>query len=71
MKTKNPIRKYMNWYGREVQAISEEPAGRALKHYGKFNLKLAAIGAATFIVVYGIGYLGKQIYEKVSEMRDQ
>lgn len=71
MKTKNPIRNYMNWYGREIQAISEEPVGRAFTHYGKFALKVVAINAAASIVVCGIGYLGKKIYEKVSEMRDQ
>ena len=37
---KNPVRTYLNWYGRNLVEISEEPAMRALTHHCKFSLQV-------------------------------
>ena len=64
---KNPVRTYLNWYGRNLVEISEEPAMRALTHHCKFSLQVIAISLAVGAVVGGVTYAGCKIYEKVTE----
>lgn len=67
---KNPVRTYLNWYGRNWVEISEEPATKALAHYGKFALQGIAIAAAISAVVGGVTYAGCRIYQKVTEEKE-
>lgn len=70
MKIKNPLRTYINWYGRNMVEIAEEPAGRALAHYGKFAAKNIAIGVAATVVVYGAFAVGYMIKDKIDEIKE-
>lgn len=65
MKIKNPIRTYLNWYGRNWIEISEEPTARALAHYGTFSAKIIGAGLAVGAVTYGAIYLGMMIHDKM------
>lgn len=67
---KNPVRTYLNWYGRNWVEISEEPAKKALMHYGKFTLQGIAISLAVAAVVGGVTYARCKIYEKVTEEKE-
>lgn len=67
---KNPVRTYLNWYGRNLVEISEEPAKKALMHHGKFTLQVLAISLAVSAVVGGVTYAGCKIYEKVTEEKE-
>ena len=70
MKIKNPIRTYLNWYGRNCVEIAAEPAGKALVHYGKFVAQQIAASFAIYAVVCGAAYVGTKIYDKFEEMKE-
>lgn len=70
MKIKNPIRTYLNWYGRNCVEIAAEPAGKALVHYGKFAAKQFVAGVAIYAVACGVVYAGTKIYDKIEEMKE-
>ena len=70
MKIKNPIRTYLNWYGRNCVEIAAEPAGKALVHYGKFAAKQFFAGVAIYAVIYGAVYAGTKIHDKIEEMKE-
>lgn len=67
---KNPIRTYLNWYGRNWVEIAAEPAGKALVHYGKFSAKLIAASVAVTAVVCGGIMVGNAIKEKLEERKE-
>lgn len=67
---KNPIRTYLNWYGRNLVEISTEPAGKAITHYGKVFAKSAAVSLAVSAVVYGGIIAGYIIREKIEEAKE-
>lgn len=71
MKIKNPIRTYMNWYGRNLVEIAAEPTGKAILHYGKFTAKVALASFAAAAVIYGGAIAGQKIYEKIQEGKDE
>lgn len=70
MKIKNPLRAYMNWYGRNCVEIATEPAGKAFMHYGKFAVQQIAVCVALGAIGYGVGYAGTKIYDKIQEMKE-
>lgn len=64
---KNPIRSYLNWYGRNLTEISTEPAGKAIWHYSKFTMKTVGIGMALATVILAGFAIGDTIREKREE----
>lgn len=64
---KNPIRSYLNWYGRNLTEISTEPAGKAIWHYSKFTMKTVGIGIAISTVILAGIAIGNAIHEKREE----
>lgn len=66
---KNPIRTYLNWYGRNLVEISTESAGKALVHYGKFTAKVTLAAVAVTAVVYGGIAAGYYIHDKIEEAK--
>lgn len=71
MKIKNPIRTYLNWYGRNCVEIAAEPAGKAIVHYGKFAAKIIAASVAIYAVGCGVVYVGTKVYDKIQEMKEE
>lgn len=67
MNTKNPIRKYMNWYGKNCVEIASEPAGKALMHYGKFTAQTVGLALAATAISYGIAYVGLKLWAKFAK----
>ena len=70
MKIKNPVRTYLNWYGKNLCEIAAEPAGKALVHYGKFTGKVIVASVAVSAVLYGGVYLGMKIYDRITEDKE-
>lgn len=71
MKIKNPLRTYLNWYGRNCVEIAAEPAGKAIMHYGKFAAQQFAVVLVVYAISYGVGYAGMTIYDKIQEMKEE
>lgn len=71
MKIENPIRTYLNWYGRNCVEIAAEPTGKAIAHYCKFTGKMIAASLALSAVLYGGMYLGTKVYDKIQEMKEE
>lgn len=67
MNTKNPIRKYINWYGQNLVDIAGEPAGKAIKHYCGFAGKVMLHGA----VASALMCLAVTGYYKIRDYMDE
>lgn len=69
--TKNPLRTWFAYNGKNLSEIATEPATKAIRHYGKLCMANSGISILVSAGIVGVIYVGYKVYEKVSEPKPE
>ena len=69
--TKNPLRTWFVYNGKNLSEIATEPALKAIRHYGKLRMTNSGISILVSAGIVGVVYVGYRVYEKVSELKPE